>query len=258
MESLHSHQLSVRCHSPQPMGFFSAVNDVVCLLVVRQAANLPVPIMFYLSVTGSIHLPCRHCRLAHISHSKHHDFCESGWPFTHAFMQFYFAQLQLQKTQYLQLGQNRGQYYGGSLPNVNQIGNGNIDLPFQVSPEPGESMVCSRPVYLSQLLVTLWESQKEQTVYLERIFHFLCRRPAGRVNAMKVVKCLRNVKDLLLRAALSGHCYLHSWSGKVLPCTAIQFRKPNTVSLLVMAFHLKIHLPTWASHRGPMAWLILN
>ncbi|MEQ2188110.1 hypothetical protein GOODEAATRI_011607 [Goodea atripinnis] len=51
--------------------------------------------------------------------------------FTHAFMQFYFAQLQLQKTQYLQLGQNRGQYYGGSLPNVNQIGNGNIDLPFQ-------------------------------------------------------------------------------------------------------------------------------
>lgn len=54
--------------------------------------------------------------------------------FTHAFMQFYFAQLQLQKTQYLQLGQNRGQYYGGSLPNVNQIGNGNIDLPFQVSP----------------------------------------------------------------------------------------------------------------------------
>ncbi|PWA28530.1 hypothetical protein CCH79_00013507 [Gambusia affinis] len=39
----------------------------------------------------------------------------------------------LQKTQYLQLGQNRGQYYGGSLPNVNQIGNGNIDLPFQNS-----------------------------------------------------------------------------------------------------------------------------
>uniref|UniRef100_A0A4W5RB41 Transducer of regulated CREB activity N-terminal domain-containing protein n=1 Tax=Hucho hucho TaxID=62062 RepID=A0A4W5RB41_9TELE len=43
------------------------------------------------------------------------------------------ARLQLQKTQYLQLGQNRGQYYGGSLPNVNQIGNSNIDLPFQVS-----------------------------------------------------------------------------------------------------------------------------
>ncbi|KAG8594428.1 hypothetical protein GDO81_001201 [Engystomops pustulosus] len=39
--------------------------------------------------------------------------------------------LQLQKTQYLQLGQNRGQYYGGSLPNVNQIGNSAIDLPFQ-------------------------------------------------------------------------------------------------------------------------------
>ncbi|XP_058617257.1 CREB-regulated transcription coactivator 1 isoform X4 [Onychostoma macrolepis] len=42
-----------------------------------------------------------------------------------------FEELQLQKTQYLQLGQNRGQYYGGSLPNVNQIGNTTIDLPFQ-------------------------------------------------------------------------------------------------------------------------------
>ncbi|XP_016386557.1 CREB-regulated transcription coactivator 1 isoform X2 [Sinocyclocheilus rhinocerous] len=41
------------------------------------------------------------------------------------------ARLQLQKTQYLQLGQNRGQYYGGSLPNVNQIGNTTIDLTFQ-------------------------------------------------------------------------------------------------------------------------------
>ncbi|XP_075061287.1 CREB-regulated transcription coactivator 1 isoform X5 [Mixophyes fleayi] len=41
------------------------------------------------------------------------------------------ARLQLQKTQYLQLGQSRGQYYGGSLPNVNQIGNSVIDLPFQ-------------------------------------------------------------------------------------------------------------------------------
>ncbi|KAK7159136.1 hypothetical protein R3I94_005464 [Phoxinus phoxinus] len=41
------------------------------------------------------------------------------------------ARLQLQKTQYLQLGQNRGQYYGGSLPNVNQIGNATIDLSFQ-------------------------------------------------------------------------------------------------------------------------------
>ncbi|XP_068020950.1 CREB-regulated transcription coactivator 1 isoform X2 [Melanerpes formicivorus] len=39
--------------------------------------------------------------------------------------------LQLQKTQYLQLGQSRGQYYGGSLPNVNQIGSGAMDLPFQ-------------------------------------------------------------------------------------------------------------------------------
>uniref|UniRef100_A0A8B9H1T3 CREB regulated transcription coactivator 1b n=1 Tax=Astyanax mexicanus TaxID=7994 RepID=A0A8B9H1T3_ASTMX len=51
----------------------------------------------------------------------------------HSSMHFYFAQLQLQKTQYLQLGQNRGQCYGGSLPNVNQIGNSNIDLPFQTT-----------------------------------------------------------------------------------------------------------------------------
>ncbi|XP_036940193.1 CREB-regulated transcription coactivator 1 isoform X3 [Acanthopagrus latus] len=43
------------------------------------------------------------------------------------------ARLQLQKTQYLQLGPNRGQYYGGSLPNVNQIGNGTVDLTFQTS-----------------------------------------------------------------------------------------------------------------------------
>ncbi|XP_069783872.1 CREB-regulated transcription coactivator 1-like isoform X3 [Narcine bancroftii] len=41
------------------------------------------------------------------------------------------ARLQLQKSQYLQLGQSRGQYYGGSLPNVNQIGNTTLDLPFQ-------------------------------------------------------------------------------------------------------------------------------
>ncbi|GCB80084.1 CREB-regulated transcription coactivator 1-like isoform X3 [Scyliorhinus torazame] len=41
------------------------------------------------------------------------------------------ARLQLQKSQYLQLGQSRGQYYGGSLPNVNQIGSTTLDLPFQ-------------------------------------------------------------------------------------------------------------------------------
>lgn len=51
---------------------------------------------------------------------------------SHSFCLFSFLQLQLQKTQYLQLGQNRGQYYGGSLPNVNQIGNATIDLSFQV------------------------------------------------------------------------------------------------------------------------------
>ncbi|XP_056276455.1 CREB-regulated transcription coactivator 1 isoform X4 [Pseudoliparis swirei] len=43
------------------------------------------------------------------------------------------ARLQFQKTQYLQLGPNRGQYYGGSLPNVNQIGNSTMDMPFQNS-----------------------------------------------------------------------------------------------------------------------------
>ncbi|KAM4888091.1 CREB-regulated transcription coactivator 1 isoform 2-T2 [Thomomys bottae] len=41
------------------------------------------------------------------------------------------ARLQLQKSQYLQLGPSRGQYYGGSLPNVNQLGSGALDLPFQ-------------------------------------------------------------------------------------------------------------------------------
>ncbi|XP_076000904.1 CREB-regulated transcription coactivator 1 isoform X2 [Genypterus blacodes] len=43
------------------------------------------------------------------------------------------ARLQLQKTQYLQLGQNRVQYYGGSLPNVNQIGDSSMDMTFQNS-----------------------------------------------------------------------------------------------------------------------------
>ncbi|XP_024921810.1 CREB-regulated transcription coactivator 1 isoform X8 [Cynoglossus semilaevis] len=43
------------------------------------------------------------------------------------------ARLQLQKTQYLQLGPNRGQYYGGSLPNVNQIGNSSMDVTFEKS-----------------------------------------------------------------------------------------------------------------------------
>ncbi|XP_056149454.1 CREB-regulated transcription coactivator 1 [Lampris incognitus] len=42
------------------------------------------------------------------------------------------ARLQLQKTQYLQLGQNRGQCYGGSLPNVNQFGSSTVDVPFQM------------------------------------------------------------------------------------------------------------------------------
>ena len=41
------------------------------------------------------------------------------------------ARLQLQKSQYLQLGPSRGQYYGGSLPNVNQIGSSSVDLAFQ-------------------------------------------------------------------------------------------------------------------------------
>ncbi|XP_039176883.1 CREB-regulated transcription coactivator 1 isoform X3 [Crotalus tigris] len=44
--------------------------------------------------------------------------------------------LQLQKTQYLQLGQSRGQYYGGSLPNVNQIGSSAMDMSFQTPFQP--------------------------------------------------------------------------------------------------------------------------
>lgn len=53
-------------------------------------------------------------------------------------------QLQLQKSQYLQLGPSRGQYYGGSLPNVNQIGSSSVDLSFQVSPcSPGPSTLLS-------------------------------------------------------------------------------------------------------------------
>ncbi|KAL1772777.1 CREB-regulated transcription coactivator 1 [Sigmodon hispidus] len=43
------------------------------------------------------------------------------------------ARLQLQKSQYLQLGPSRGQYYGGSLPNVNQIGSSTMDLSFQTA-----------------------------------------------------------------------------------------------------------------------------
>lgn len=51
-------------------------------------------------------------------------------------------QLQLQKSQYLQLGPSRGQYYGGSLPNVNQIGSSSMDLSFQVSPHsPGSALL---------------------------------------------------------------------------------------------------------------------
>uniref|UniRef100_A0AAV2KU43 CREB-regulated transcription coactivator 1 n=1 Tax=Knipowitschia caucasica TaxID=637954 RepID=A0AAV2KU43_KNICA len=41
------------------------------------------------------------------------------------------ARLQPQKPQFLQLGQSDGQFYGGSLPNVTQIGTGTHDLPFQ-------------------------------------------------------------------------------------------------------------------------------
>uniref|UniRef100_A0A672LM30 Transducer of regulated CREB activity N-terminal domain-containing protein n=1 Tax=Sinocyclocheilus grahami TaxID=75366 RepID=A0A672LM30_SINGR len=40
------------------------------------------------------------------------------------------SRVQFQKIQQLRLSQNRAQYYGGSLPNVNQIGNASTD--FQV------------------------------------------------------------------------------------------------------------------------------
>ncbi|XP_021177763.2 CREB-regulated transcription coactivator 1 isoform X5 [Fundulus heteroclitus] len=43
------------------------------------------------------------------------------------------ARLQLQDTKYLQMGSSRGQYYGGSLPNVNQVGNCSADVSFQNS-----------------------------------------------------------------------------------------------------------------------------
>uniref|UniRef100_A0A3Q2CHA1 CREB regulated transcription coactivator 1a n=1 Tax=Cyprinodon variegatus TaxID=28743 RepID=A0A3Q2CHA1_CYPVA len=43
------------------------------------------------------------------------------------------ARLQLQDTKYLQMGSSRGPYYGGSLPNVNQVGNCTADLSFQNS-----------------------------------------------------------------------------------------------------------------------------
>ncbi|XP_015987895.1 CREB-regulated transcription coactivator 1 isoform X6 [Rousettus aegyptiacus] len=58
------------------------------------------------------------------------------------------ARLQLQKSQYLQLGPSRGQYYGGSLPNVNQIGSGTVDLPFQPSGFLGEALAAA-PVSLT-------------------------------------------------------------------------------------------------------------
>ncbi|KAK3561455.1 hypothetical protein QTP86_002822 [Hemibagrus guttatus] len=69
------------------------------------------------------------------------------------------ARLQLQKTQYLQLGQNRAQGYGGSLPNVNQIGNSNTDLPFQDVFTVMETHIDSCPygsVYLSPPPDTSW------------------------------------------------------------------------------------------------------
>ncbi|XP_047387148.1 CREB-regulated transcription coactivator 1 isoform X3 [Sciurus carolinensis] len=58
------------------------------------------------------------------------------------------ARLQLQKSQFLQLGPSRGQYYGGSLPNVNQIGSGTMDLPFQPSGFLGEALAAA-PVSLT-------------------------------------------------------------------------------------------------------------
>eukprot|EP00066_Takifugu_rubripes_P024044 XP_011613310.1 PREDICTED: CREB-regulated transcription coactivator 1 isoform X1 [Takifugu rubripes] len=122
---------AVRNHSRQLTFFFSFCllhpEDVVCLLIVCQK---PICLSRCLSSVHPSHVLFME-RQASLT-LEHHFFL---WirSFTHAFIQFYLEQLQLQKTQYLQLGQNRGQYYGGSLPNVNQIGNGNIDLPFQNS-----------------------------------------------------------------------------------------------------------------------------
>lgn len=47
---------------------------------------------------------------------------------------FFSLKVQFQKVQQLRLSQNRAQYYGGSLPNVNQIGNTSTD--FQVPGMP--------------------------------------------------------------------------------------------------------------------------
>lgn len=145
--------------------FHLLLKYVLCLPIIRGTATSAWLITFHLSVNEFISLsyPTLWSGMHHLFLAS--LFCVSDQSFTHAFMQFYFAQLQLQKTQYLQLGQNRGQYYGGSLPNVNQIGNGNIDLPFQVSPWPlsaGKSMVCCRPVCPSQLLVILLDIQRLQ------------------------------------------------------------------------------------------------
>ncbi|XP_036997982.1 CREB-regulated transcription coactivator 1 isoform X6 [Artibeus jamaicensis] len=73
--------------------------------------------------------------------------CSSGAP-THFPARDPSELLQLQKSQYLQLGPSRGQYYGGSLPNVNQIGSGTVDLPFQPSGFLGDALAAA-PVSLT-------------------------------------------------------------------------------------------------------------
>ncbi|XP_010845604.1 PREDICTED: CREB-regulated transcription coactivator 1 [Bison bison bison] len=70
------------------------------------------------------------------------------------------ARLQLQKSQYLQLGPSRGQYYGGSLPNVNQIGSSTVDLPFQT---PFQSSGLDTTIPLTHMHV---DSCPYGTVYL--------------------------------------------------------------------------------------------
>lgn len=60
----------------------------------------------------------------------------------------FHLQVQFQKIQQLRLSQSRASYYGGSLPNVNQIGKANTE--FQVGlrggPRPPDTLAPARPV----------------------------------------------------------------------------------------------------------------
>ncbi|ROL43625.1 CREB-regulated transcription coactivator 3 [Anabarilius grahami] len=55
------------------------------------------------------------------------------------------SRVQFQKIQQLRLSQNRAQYYGGSLPNVNQIGNASNDFQYTAIPTSTlDTVVCTK------------------------------------------------------------------------------------------------------------------